>query len=92
MPARTSRLAEVHGFALADLDAVLMALMREQTKQGLASKEIAKRMGVSPSVVSRLANGRSNRKPSFALLQRYAAALGVELRLVIAASDGRTII
>jgi ribosome-binding protein aMBF1 (putative translation factor) len=52
---------------------------------GLTQKELAARMGTTASAIARLEAGGTS--PTFATLERLAAALGVQLRLEVADSD-----
>lgn len=49
---------------------------------GLTQPELASRMGTTASAIARLESGQTS--PTFAILERLAAALGVQLRLEVA--------
>lgn len=51
---------------------------QEIKKQGLTQYKLSKMIGVSPSVLTDLKNGR-NKKPSFELMEKIADALNVSL-------------
>lgn len=51
---------------------------REIKKQGLTQYRLSKMIGVSPSVLTDLKNGR-NKKPSFELMEKIADALNVSM-------------
>lgn len=51
---------------------------QEIKKQGLAQYKLSKMIGVSPSVLTDLKNGR-NKKPSFELMEKIADALNVSM-------------
>lgn len=51
---------------------------REIKKQGLTQYRFSKMIGVSPSVLTDLKNGR-NKKPSFELMEKIADALNVSM-------------
>lgn len=51
---------------------------QEIKKQGLTQYKLSKMIGVSPSVLTDLKNGR-NKKPSFELMEKIADALNVSM-------------
>lgn len=51
---------------------------QEIKKQGLTQYKLSKMIGVSPSVLTDLKNGR-NKKPSFELIEKIADALNVSM-------------
>ena len=51
---------------------------QEIKKQGLTLYKLSKMIGVSPSVLTDLKNGR-NKKPSFELVEKIADALNVSM-------------
>ena len=51
---------------------------QEIKKQGLTQYKLSKMIGVSPSVLTYLKNGR-NKKPSFELMEKIADALNVSM-------------
>lgn len=51
---------------------------REIKKRGLTQYRLSKMIGVSPSVLTDLKNGR-NKKPSFELMEKIADALNVSM-------------
>lgn len=52
---------------------------------GLTQRELATRMGTTASAIARLEAGGTS--PTFATLERLAAALGVQLRLEVVDGD-----
>lgn len=62
-------------FALAE------ALIEARKRSALTQEEVAERMGTSQAAVARLEGGKGN--PSMRTLQRYAAATGARLRVVL---------
>ncbi len=56
-----------------------------RARSGLTQGEIAQRMGTTQSAVARLESGRS--RPSMRTLERYAAATGTKVRVVLEASE-----
>jgi DNA-binding XRE family transcriptional regulator len=56
-----------------------------RARSGLTQEEIARRMGTTQSAVARLESGRS--KPSMRTLERYAAATGSKVRVVLEAAE-----
>lgn len=85
MSRRTKPLKEFHGYTHEDVYGVLQVLVAHRFQLGLSQQVIAERMGTSPSVLSRLegAGDRESRPPTLQALQRYARALGVEVRLAV---------
>jgi ribosome-binding protein aMBF1 (putative translation factor) len=85
-PKRLAGLAE----AEADLD-VAMKIYEIRTKAGLTQKELAKMIGTTPSVISRLEDA-DYQGHSLAMLRRIAEAMGkrVEIRFVTIKSDKKT--
>ncbi|HTE38941.1 MAG TPA: helix-turn-helix transcriptional regulator [Reyranella sp.] len=65
--------------ALEEEFALVNAMIRARARADLSQAEVAKRMGTTESVVSRLESGRG--KPSTRTLERYAKALGHRLRI-----------
>lgn len=74
------------GRALGTRDEVFRLLISARKRMRVPSKELAQRMGVAPSAVSRWE--QRGRQPTFEQIQRYASALGLEVRLVVLAEDG----
>jgi len=69
------------------LHVVLSRLKREREARGMSLKELAERSGIALATLSRLEGGK-NPNPTFETLSRFAAALGLELRLdVVAPSE-----
>jgi transcriptional regulator with XRE-family HTH domain len=66
---------------------VIEALVRERQRLGLSQTEVGARMGTSQSAVARLEAGDGDLRVS--TLQRYAAALGRDLRFRLVRGDGR---
>lgn len=57
-----------------------MALVKdEMARQSITQRELGELVGVSQARVSQVLNGREN--PSLAVVERYAAALGVTFAL-----------
>ncbi len=58
-------------------------IIRARKAAGLTQDDIAKRMGTTPAVISRLENGQwdDKRSPSIKTLERYAEAIGRRLTL-----------
>lgn len=65
--------------ALEEEYALVNAMIRARARADLSQAEVAKRMGTTESIVSRLESGRG--KPSTRTLERYARALGHWLRI-----------
>lgn len=61
--------------------ALVNSMIRARARAALSQAEVAKRMGTTESVVSRLESGRG--KPSTRTLERYAKAVGHRLRITI---------
>lgn len=69
------------------LQIVLSRLKRERVARGVSLKDLAERSGIALATLSRLEGGK-NPNPTFETLSRFAAALGLELRLdVVAPSE-----
>lgn len=85
--------------AYADLDSeysLVRELLAARSRAGLTQEDVAKSMGTTKSVVSRLEAGGKH-SPSVSTLKKYARAVGcqVEIRLIpgsrrTRASSGRT--
>ena len=58
-------------------------LIQARTRAGLTQTELASRMNTTQSVVARLESGRV--RPSTSTLQKYAAATGSRLKIVLEA-------
>ena len=58
-------------------------LIQARTRAGLTQTELASRMNTTQSVVARLESGRV--RPSTSTLQKYAAATGSKLKIVLEA-------
>lgn len=71
---------------LGPIYAVVGEMIAARLAVGLTQAEIAKRMGTTQSVVARMESGRH--MPTFALAERYAAALGRRLDIRLVAADG----
>lgn len=59
---------------------VIQQLLKARTRAGLTQDAVAERMGTTKSAVSRL-EGAGKHTPSLGTLQRYAQAVGCELRV-----------
>jgi predicted transcriptional regulator len=71
--------------ALEEEFALINALLDARARSGLTQEEIARRMGTTQSAVARLESGRS--RPSMRTLERYAAATGSKVRVVLEAAE-----
>lgn len=60
---------------------IIRQVVRERKRQKLTQKELADKIGLKQSNISRLETGKSN--PSIDFLQRVAAGLGKELHVEI---------
>lgn len=58
---------------------IIRALIEQRNAQHLTQKELADRIGVKQSNISRLESGNAN--PSLAFLQKVAAGLGKQLHV-----------
>ena len=65
--------------ALAPRYVIIRQLIQERIKGNLSQKELAEKIGVTQSNISRLESGSYN--PSLAFLQKIAKGLGKELHL-----------
>ncbi len=61
---------------------VLAELKRVRSERGLSLADIADRSGIDRAAISRLESGK-NPNPTFETVARYAAALGVRVRVVV---------
>jgi DNA-binding XRE family transcriptional regulator len=92
---RTRPLKQFSGWTHGDLWSPLRALVGIRISSGKTQAEIAGLMGVSRQMVSRLEGAFSEpidspafREPSLRLTQRYAVALGYELRIAVLDDHG----
>lgn len=69
----------------AALDAIGVRLREERTKAGLSQRELARRLGLSASLISQLESGLS--RPSVGTLYAIVTELGVSLDRVIRGED-----
>jgi predicted transcriptional regulator len=88
-----TRISELHKKWLADQDyrkeyealeeefSLAANLIEARTRAGLTQAELASRMQTTQSVVARLESGRV--RPSTSTLQKYAAATGSRLKIVL---------
>ena len=60
----------------------LTRMKRERERQGLSLSDIRERTGMSREAISRMENDKAP-NPTLKTLQRYALALGLELRLSV---------
>jgi transcriptional regulator with XRE-family HTH domain len=67
------------------LDAIGDRLREERVKAGISQRELARRLGLSPSLISQLESGQS--RPSVGTLYSIVTELGVSLDHVIRGSD-----
>ena len=59
--------------------AVIRAIIRARSNNGISQEELAKKIGTKQSVISRLESGRAN--PSVAFLKKLASALNSHLQI-----------
>lgn len=69
------------------VDAFRRNLRRERERQGLTQLDVAQRLGVSESVISRLETGR--RSVSLTVVEQVATALGVTPLMLLAEGSHR---
>jgi len=67
---------------------VAMAVRGMRMGAGLTQAQLAKRIGTTQPAIARLEKGLDVRTPRWDTLQRIATALGRQLKLKFAASDG----
>lgn len=67
------------------LDAIGGRLREERVKAGISQRELARRLGLSPSLISQLESGQS--RPSVGTLYSIVTELGVSLDRVIRGGD-----
>jgi len=67
------------------LDSIGDRLREERVKAGISQRELARRLGLSPSLISQLESGQS--RPSVGTLYSIVTELGVSLDHVIRGSD-----
>jgi transcriptional regulator with XRE-family HTH domain len=67
------------------LDAIGERLREERVKAGISQRELARRLGLSPSLISQLESGQS--RPSVGTLYSIVTELGVSLDHVIRGGD-----
>lgn len=74
---------EFNGDGVGSIDSsrreIIRQVVRERKRQKLTQKELAEKIGLKQSNISRLETGKSN--PSIDFLQRVAAGLGKELHV-----------
>ena len=70
--------------ALEEEFSLAQCLIEARTRAGLTQAELASRMKTTQSVVARLESGRV--RPSTSTLQKYAAATGSKLKIVLEAA------
>lgn len=68
------------------LDAIGARLREERERAGLSQRKLAKRLGLSPSLISQLESGQT--KPSVGTLYSIVTELGVSLDSVIRGEEG----
>jgi transcriptional regulator with XRE-family HTH domain len=71
-----------------DLDGIGDRLREERVKAGISQRELARRLGLSPSLISQLESGLS--KPSVGTLYAIVTELGLSLDKVIRGEDFST--
>ena len=67
--------------ALEEEFAIASALIEARTRAGLTQEQVAERMHTTQTVIARLESGRT--KPSTRTLERFAAATGSRLRILL---------
>lgn len=65
-----------------EVAAAMASLRDERERRGLSLADVAERSGLDRALISRLENGKVP-NPTVATLDRYAAALGKRLRMVV---------
>ena len=60
---------------------IAFALADARRKKGLTQADVVERMGTSQAAVARLESGRMN--PSWAVIQRFAAAVGARAQMAL---------
>jgi transcriptional regulator with XRE-family HTH domain len=73
----------------AALDAIGARLREERVKAGISQRELARRLGLSASLISQLESGQS--RPSVGTLYSIVTELGLSLDQVIRGSDGQAV-
>src|SRR3990172_12567476 len=68
------------------IDQIGPRLRDERIRAGISQRELARRLGLSPSLISQLESGQS--KPSVGTLYAIVTELGVSLDRVIRGDDG----
>jgi len=68
---------------------VLMEIDDERRRAGLSKAELARRIGMTPSVIRRLFSSKSS-NPTLGTVINMAGALGMEIELKSAKQDGHT--
>lgn len=93
---RTTPLVAFHGWTHGDLWQVLRRLVEARRVSALRQQDIAERMGVSRQFVSRLegmfsepVDSPAYREPSLEVVQRYAAAIGYDVRIAVLDGEGK---
>lgn len=69
--------------ACPETDAICRVLRRAMEQSGISEADLADRLGVTPQAVSQVLRYRYSANPGVVTLARYAAALGLRLRLVL---------
>ncbi len=71
-----------------EVTATLKRLREERERQGLSLADVEERSGLRRAVLSRLENDDGKANPTVLTLQRYAAALGLTVRAIVADAGG----
>jgi transcriptional regulator with XRE-family HTH domain len=69
--------------ALTEEFSIIEKLVKARLHAGLSQAEVAERMGTQAPAISRIESTDSKHSPSLRTLQKYAAAIGCELKLQI---------
>lgn len=63
--------------------AFLDEVLKARSESGLTQAEVASRLGTTQSAIARLESVSSKHSPSIATLQRYAKAIGYNVRITL---------
>jgi transcriptional regulator with XRE-family HTH domain len=66
---------------LAEEFSIIEKLVRARLQSGLSQAEVAERMGTQAPAISRIESQDSKHSPSLRTLQKYAAAVGCDLKV-----------
>jgi hypothetical protein len=84
--AKGRRYKAAHDAAMASLHEAFRVLKAERQSQSLSLSDVEDRTGIARSALSRLENDLSA-NPTIATLNRYAAALGKKVSIVLETAD-----